>query len=267
MRLAARLPAALLSIVAVGGGLFWSLAYVNGVYAHEHTWITASRWVYANAPSGSVILWEGWDDPLPKSIPGEPDMNVDSQGLRLVEWLPYEEDTEEKYDILRQKLQEADYVIYSSKRIYESVDQLPERYPMTIRYYELMFGEELGFVHAADFTSPPRLLGRAFPDQDADESWSLYDHLRVSIFAKQRDLSAAEFDALLGGTWEGALPLYSGKVTRFNSALGTLDSLFHRLQLQVQLQVQPLYEHLEPLTVQYDGDINLMGFALGQGDE
>ena len=43
MRLAARLPAALLFIVAIGGGLFWSLAYVNGVYAHEHTWITASR--------------------------------------------------------------------------------------------------------------------------------------------------------------------------------------------------------------------------------
>ena len=71
-----------------------------------------------------------------------------------------------------------------------------------------MFGEELGFVHAADFTSPPRLLGWAFPDQDADESWSLYDHPRVSIFAKQRDLSEAEFDALLGGTWEGAIPMY-----------------------------------------------------------
>ncbi len=267
MRLAARLPAALLFIAAVGGGLFWSLAYVNGVYAHEHTWITASRWIYANAPSGSVILWEGWDDPLPKSIPSEPDMNMKSHGLRHIDWLPYEEDTADKYDILRQKLQEADYVIYSSKRIYDSVDQLPERYPMTIRYYELMFGEELGYVHAADFTSPPRLLGRAFPDQDADESWSLYDHPRVSIFAKQRDLSEAEFDALLGGTWEGALPLYSGMVTRFNSALGTLDSLFHRLQRQVQLQVQPLYEHLEPLTVQYDGDINLKGVALGQGDE
>ncbi len=267
MRLAARVPAALLFITAVGGGLFWSLAYVNGVYAREHTWITASRWVYANAPAGSVILWEGWDDPLPKSIPGEPDMNMDSHGLRHIDWLPYEEETREKYDILREKLQEADYVIYSSKRIYDSVDQMPERYPMTIRYYDLMFGEELGFVHAADFTSPPRLLGRAFPDQDADESWSLYDHPRVSIFAKQRDLSAAEFDALLGGTWEGALPLYSGKVTRFNSALGTLDSLIHRLQLQVQLQVQPLYEQLEPLAVKYDGDISLMGVALGQGDE
>ena len=267
LRLAARVPAALLLTVAVGGSLFWSLAYVNGVYANEHTWITASRWVYANAPSGSVILWEGWDDPLPKSIPGEPDMNMESRGLRHIDWLPYEEDTLEKQDILRKKLQEADYVIYSSKRIYDSVDQLPERYPMTIRYYELMFGEELGFVHAADFTSPPRLLGRAFPDQDADESWSLYDHPRVSIFVKQRDLSEAEFDALLGGTWEGAIPLYAGRDSASNSGENALDSLSRRLQLLVHLQAEPLYKQLEPLTVQYDGDINLMGFALGQGDE
>ena len=33
--------------------------------------------------------------------------------------------------ILKQKLREADYVAYSSKRIYDSVDELPQRYPMT----------------------------------------------------------------------------------------------------------------------------------------
>ena len=267
LRLATRVPAALLCIVAVGGGLFWSLAYVNGVYAHEHTWITASRWVYANAPSGSVILWEGWDDSLPKAIPGEPGMNMESHGLRHIDWQPYEEDTQEKHDILRKKLQEADYVIYSSKRIYDSVDQLPERYPMTIRYYELMFGEELGFVHEADFTSPPRLLGRAFPDQDADESWSLYDHPRVSIFVKQRDLNEAEFDALLGRTWEGAVPQYAGRDSSSGSVETILDSFSQRLQLLVDQHVPPLYKQLEPLTVKYDGGISLMGFALGQGEE
>ena len=208
--LATRLTAALLTIVVVGGGLLWSLAYVNGVYGHEHTWISASRWVYANAPSGSVILWELWDDPLPKSIPGEPGMDMGSHGLRHIDWSPYEEDTPEKYAILRQKLQEADYVIYSSKRIYGSVVELPERYPMTIRYYELMFGGQLGFDHAADITSPPRLLGLNFPDRDADESWSLYDHPRVLIFAKQRALNDAEIDALLKGSWEDAIPWHRG---------------------------------------------------------
>lgn len=205
LRLATLIPAALLAFFAIGGGLFWSLAYTNGVYGSEHTWVTASRWVYANAPAGSVILWESWDDPLPKNLPGEPGMDMGSHGLRHIDWSPYEEDTPEKYEILRDKLQEADYVIYSSKRIYDSVDELPARYPMTIRYYELMFSGQLGFVHAADFTSPPSLLGLTFRDHHADESWSLYDHPRVSIFAKQEELSDREIDILLEGSWEGAV--------------------------------------------------------------
>jgi len=222
LRLPVRLPAALLGLVAVGGALFWSLAFVNGVYAREHTWVTASRWVYANASPGSVILWETWDDPLPKSIPGEPGMDMGSHGLRHIDWSPYEEDTEEKYLILRQKLQEADYVIYSSKRIYESVDELPRRYPMTIRYYDLMFGERLGFVNAADFTSPPQLFGFTFPDHEADESWSLYDHPRVSIFAKQAEFSEAEYDALLYGSWEGAIPWHRGEDPLLSPLLNAL---------------------------------------------
>ncbi len=203
--------AVLLTVVGIGGGLFWSLTYVNGVYNHEHTWLTASRWVYANIPGGSLILWELWDDPLPKTIPGEPGMDMGSTNLRNIDWSPYEEDTAEKYAILKEKLREADYVIYSSKRIYDSVDELPERYPMTTRYYDAMWSGELGFELAQEVTSPPRLWGFVFDDRHADESWSLYDHAQVSIFKKVRDLSDAEYDALLGGTWETAIPYSVGK--------------------------------------------------------
>ena len=65
-----RSAAIALATLGVLGGLLWSLAYVNGVYNGEHTWITASRWIYQNVPTGSKILWELWDDPLPKSLPG-----------------------------------------------------------------------------------------------------------------------------------------------------------------------------------------------------
>lgn len=221
-RLAARLPAVLLALIATGGGLFWTLAFTNGVYASEHTWVSASRWVYANAPAGSIILWESWDDPLPKSLPGEPGMDMGSHGLRHIDWSPYEEDTEEKYEILREKLQEADYIIYSSKRIYDSVDELPARYPMTIRYYDLMFSERLGFVHAANFETPPSLLGLTFRDHSADESWSLYDHPRVSIFAKERALSSAEIDGLLKGSWEGAVHWDRGRDPPLSSILNAI---------------------------------------------
>ncbi len=203
--------AVLLTVIGIGGGIFWSLAYVNGVYNHEHTWITASRWVYQNVPSGSLILWELWDDPLPKTIPGEPGMDMHSTNLRNIDWSPYEEDTAEKYAIMKEKLREADYVIYSSKRIYDSVDELPERYPMTNRYYAAMWSGELGFDLVQEVTSPPRLWGFAFDDRHADESWSFYDHAQVSIFKKVRELSDAEYDALFAGSWERAIPYSVGE--------------------------------------------------------
>ncbi|RIK53530.1 MAG: hypothetical protein DCC57_08185, partial [Chloroflexi bacterium] len=208
--------------VALVGGMLWSLAYVNGVYRTEHPWITASRWLYQDAPSGSVILTEWWDDELPITIPGEPGMDRTSRGLTGVKWGPYEEDTAEKYQILKDVLRQADYVVYSSKRIYDSVDELPERYPMTNLYYAAMWDGRLGFELAAEFTTPPRLFGWVFDDRHADESWSLYDHPQVTIFRKVRDLSDAEFDALLGGTWETAIPYYRGKDSPLSPVLELL---------------------------------------------
>ena len=216
---ARRIIAAFLAAIGVTGGAFWSLAYVNGVYRSEHTWITASRWIYENVPQGSVILWELWDDPLPKAIPGEPGMDMGSRGLRNIDWSPYEEDTAEKYEILKAKLREADYVAYSSKRIYDSVDELPERYPMTTLNYAAMHDGRLGYEAALELTSPPRLFGIVFEDRTADESWSLYDHPQVTVLRKVRDLSDAEFDAVLGGSWEDAIPYYTGQDSALTSVL------------------------------------------------
>ncbi|MCX6044739.1 MAG: DUF2298 domain-containing protein [Chloroflexi bacterium] len=220
--LMARSLALLLAIIGIGGGLFWSVAYVNGVYGHEHTWITASRWIYEHAPTGSVILWEQWDDPLPKTVPGEPGMDMGSKGLTNIDWGPYEEDTAEKYAILKDKLRTADYVAYSSKRIYGSVRELPERYPMTTRYYQAMWDGTLGFEMVLDQTSPPQLFGFKFQDRTADESWSLYDHPQATIFKKVRNLSDAEYDAIFDQVWETARPGYVGKGSALNPLLNVL---------------------------------------------
>ncbi|MFO7631660.1 MAG: DUF2298 domain-containing protein [Caldilinea sp.] len=217
-----RILAVALAAFGLVGGIFWSLAYVNGVYNREHTWIAASRWIYENAPQGSVLLWELWDDPLPKSIPGEPGMDMYSTGLTNIDWSPYEEDTADKFQIMKQKLREADFVVYSSKRIYDSVDELPERYPMTNRYYAAMRDGRLGFELAQEVTSPPRLLGFTFDDRHADESFSLYDHPQVSIYRKVRDLGDAEFDALFDRSWERAIPYYRGQDSPLSPLLEAL---------------------------------------------
>ena len=46
----ARGAAIVVAVVGVLGGIFWSFAYVNGVYNREHTWLTASRWMYEEHP-------------------------------------------------------------------------------------------------------------------------------------------------------------------------------------------------------------------------
>ncbi len=217
-----RTVATILAVVGIGGGLFWSLAYVNGVYNTEHTWITASRWIAENVPAGSVILCEQWDDCLPWNVPNEPEVNAANSQLRRIDWGPYEEDTAEKYAVMKAKLREANYVIYSSKRIYDSVDELPERYPMTTRYYAAMFDGTLGFELAKEVTTPPKLFGFVFDDRHADESWSLYDHAQASIFRKVRDLTDAEYDAIFANSWERAIPWYRGADSPLSPLLNRL---------------------------------------------
>jgi len=214
--------AVVLTVIGLAWGMFWSTAYVNGVYNNDHTWAAASRWMYENIPSGSLILWERWDDPLPKSLPSEPGMDMGSTGLRNIDWGPYEEDTPEKYELMKAKLREADYVAYSSKRIYDSVDELPERYPMTIRYYEAMWSGELGFELVGDFTSPPQLFGLVFEDRLADESWSLYDHPQATVFRKARDLTDEEFDAVFEGTLDDVQFWYRGEDSPLSPLLNAI---------------------------------------------
>ncbi|MFZ2360755.1 MAG: DUF2298 domain-containing protein [Anaerolineae bacterium] len=199
-----------IAVVALLGAILWSLAYVNGVYNNTHPWIKASRWIYANIPLDSTIAWEQWDDSLPYDLP-EPDS---SRGrFRFIDWGPFEEDTPEKFERLKATLREADVLALSSNRIYGAVDNLPERYPMTNRYYQLLFDGKLGYELALEQVNSPRLFGVAIDDRNADESFTLYDHPRVLVFRKVRDLSDAEWDALLGGSWIGAQPWYVGEET------------------------------------------------------
>lgn len=217
-----RALAVVLTAIGIGGGLFWSLAYVNGVYNEEHTWIQAGRWIFENVPAGSVILTEWWDDEPIYALPDQPEINRPALGIDVSKWGPYEEDTAEKYELLKEALRGADYVYYSSKRIYDSVDELPERYPMTIRYYDAMFNGELGFELVLEVATPPKLFGFVFDDSAADESWSLYDHAQVHLFRKVRDLNDAEFDAIFERSWEAAIPYYRGVDSPLSPLLNVL---------------------------------------------
>jgi YYY domain-containing protein len=207
--------------VALGGAVVWSLAFVNGVYGTEHTWVTASEWIYEQVPDGSTICAEHWDDTLPKNL--GPDQSQGARGYTVTPMPMYEEDTPAKYDTIRAMLAECDFVALASNRLHRSIPNLPERYPMSGRYYDLLFAEKLGFEKVAEFETPPRLGPLTFDDQSADESFTVYDHPKPVIFEKVRDLSAAEWDALLADSWEDARPGYVGELPFMAKLRGALN--------------------------------------------
>ncbi len=202
----------LLAVIVLFSSAVWALAFVNGVYGSEHTWITFSRWMYQNVPDGSCIAYEHWDDRMPTNLP-EPDAYPAAHRYNQPQLPMYDEDTQGKYELIRDTLMNCDYVVLATNRLYRTIPGLPERYPMSSRYYEALFSGALGFEQIRADETPPRLGPIVINDQPADESFTVYDHPKPILFQKTRQLSLAEWDALLGNTWQDAVHGYVGSPT------------------------------------------------------
>jgi hypothetical protein len=161
--------------------LVWPLLFLS-VYTHPNTRVEASEWIHENLASSAVVN-ESWDDPLPllipqttKSFPGE--------------MMPvFDPESPQKWRVINVMLESADYYLLTSNRAWGSISKVPEKYPETAEFYRRLFAEEMGFVKVAEFTSRPSLhyLGIPFElyDDDADETFTVYDHPKVIIMAKK----------------------------------------------------------------------------------
>jgi len=171
----------------------------------------------------SILATEHWDWAPPLRVDGKDPFGGMYQGLSTSSdgtLQLYHDDTIEKRESLLNWLDEADYIIIGSNRLYASIPRLPTRYPLTIAYYRALFSGELGFELVADFTSYPALGPFQFPDTEepfpvpqaryqyraapvsvpmppAEEAFSVYDHPRVLIFRKTPAYSRARAEALL----------------------------------------------------------------------
>ena len=211
--------------VVVLGTLLYALAF-TGIYSRQHSRLAASRWMYQNIPAGSTLANEHWDDWLP--IGGVDGMTSygDNGNFKSVEMKNYEDDTPEKLDQMVANLTEADYIVLSSNRLYDSIPRLPMRYPMTSRYYELLFSGKLGFERVAEFTSYPTLFGIRIPDQSSEESFSVYDHPRVQIFEKTAAFDPEKVRQELGQgiDWSSVTHVTPRQASSFRSGLLMLTS-------------------------------------------
>ncbi len=186
------LPQVFVGLV-VGGTIFQGLALLN-VYSQPNTRVQASEWMYNHLAQGSVLTYEQWDDPLPVPT-GSKDPSLFAQlptgnggsGLDL-----YGDDTPEKARLLAAELTQVNVLTMASDRLDKSIPRLPDRYPLTIRYYNLLFHNQLGFRLAATFEQRPSFLGVTLDDSGADESYSVFDHPRVRIFVRDHTYSSEE---------------------------------------------------------------------------
>jgi len=168
----------------------WMTSFLN-IYLQPHTRVAASDWMLANIPPGSTIATEHWDDRLPLS---------GGERFKYVELPLYEQpDDQNKWRLINNNLQQADYIVLASNRLFTPLPKLancsrtPQRcYPLTTEYYEQLFTGKLGFTKVADFTSRPTLpkwLGSLeIVDDNADESFTVYDHPHVIIFRRHSGL-------------------------------------------------------------------------------
>lgn len=188
----------------VAAGLLYCLAFLS-IYSRPHTRVAASEWIYRNVPRGSTLAEEHWDDNLPLG------MTLDGQRRSIDEYRTvsmnlYDPDNPAKYEDILNNLRASDLIVLSSNRLYGSIPKSPLRYPLTTRYYELLFEGQLGFSLAKSFTSYPSLLGITLVDEPADESFTVYDHPQVLIFEKVRDLSDQEGVRLFADVRQGYIP-------------------------------------------------------------
>lgn len=193
-----RAVAAIAALIVIAYTLFWAAAFTT-IYTRPVSRVTASRWMFANIPPGSVIANEHWDDPLPLRIDGKDPFGGLYRGLKsspdsLMEW--YGEDTPEKRTQAIQWVNEAQYIVLSSNRLYGSIPRLPLRYPMTTKYYEWLFNGTLDFDVVGTFTSRPQLFGIEIADDDAEEIFTVYDHPKVFIFKKNARYDPSKTAAL-----------------------------------------------------------------------
>jgi 4-amino-4-deoxy-L-arabinose transferase-like glycosyltransferase len=177
--------------LALLGSAAWAAAFAH-IYTQEHTRVAASRWLVANAPAGAGVSAEGWDDRLPLPLPGQP-----IPAYRAVTYNLYDDrSSPAEFAYLQDLLAQTDVLVLSSNRLYKSIPRLPWRYPVQIRFYELLFAGQLGFTLAHTEVVYPMLGPWTINDDAADESFTVYDHPKVLIFRKTRDLAPAELQAL-----------------------------------------------------------------------
>ena len=192
-----------LVVLVVGTG-HYAFAFLR-VFDGPHPAHQVSDWLAENAPVGSTIAQEHWEE----GIPGRPSF------IRVQDRLPfYDPESETKWEKILTELAASDYFVLYSNRLAATLPRLPERYPITTRFYELLFDGGLGYDLVFTAERYPSLAGVTYRDDAyarvpfgyprgieresgsvltvdwygwADESHTVYEHPQSFVFERTEE--------------------------------------------------------------------------------
>jgi len=187
-----KLMGKILILISLLLSFLWGVSFFS-IYLKESTRITASKWIYENIKEESKILTEHWDDGLPLDLKGGKHPSL----YQIEQLTIYEADNQEKVNYYAEKLSQADYLVINSRRLYGTLMFLEEKYPLTSRYYHLLFSEKLDYNKVAEFSVYPSLFNLEIKDDKSEETFQVYDHPKVIIFENQKQFSQEEIKNIL----------------------------------------------------------------------
>lgn len=165
--------------------LIWPLSFMS-TYTQTNTRIAATNWINENIPTKSVLTHELWDDQIPM---------YSNKNYEILELGMYNQpDNKAKWEILNSKLNDADYIVIASNRLYVPIEHLNDCskykicFPLASKFYQDLFNNKLKFKKVAEFKSYPTIpiLNVPIDDQSADESFTVYDHPKIMIFKRTK---------------------------------------------------------------------------------
>lgn len=189
------------------------VSYVS-IYSKQDVRFVASEWMYRNIPEKSHILFETANVvDVPLHIK-EFESIAKSYSTTSFDFYHVDSDPQLQEQLVAE-IEKADYIIVPSRRVYynytclrpndfpnytianelwegkypDHCKDLRKRYPVLYGYYQQLFSGELGFELVETFSSNPRISFfeksiLAFPDEQAEETWTVFDHPVIRIYKR-----------------------------------------------------------------------------------
>lgn len=176
-----------LTVILLTTTVVWTGAFFS-IYLHPDVRATASKWVEENTQKEAIFLLEGGnmvDIPI-------------NGGFRKIslDFYALEESSQTRSKIA-QGLEESEYFLVQSRRVFMNHMRLPDQFPKTANFYNSLFNGSLGFELIKQFDSYPQLglFGYTIklPDEGAEETWSVFDHPVIRIFQKNVKLTKEQY--------------------------------------------------------------------------